>query len=293
MMPDAVRRELRDLELSTARRMRAARVGPFTTRQRGPGFDFDELQPYRPGDDVRRIDWNATARLDAPFIRHTHAERELDMTIAIDLSRSMTLGSTRYSKREAMMFVTASLLFSALARQIRTGFIAFADGVIAASPPRRTRAAAWAILEQYWAATAAPGRTALLPMVRQLARTLKRPSLVVLVSDFLTDEDLFGTPDLAMLAARHEVIAVLPQDGAELALPPGPGYVRVRDRESGRHATISLSAPSRARFAAEARRRRADLAAAFYRIGMEHVFVSTGARPVGPLLAFFARGVTR
>ena len=139
MIPEAVMRELRYIELITARKMKTARVGPFTSRLRGPGFDFDQLQPYRPGDDVRRMDWNVTARLDAPFVRHTHAERELNMMIAVDVSRSMDLGSAHASKREAMILVTASLLFSALASQVNTGFLAFADRVVVASPPRRSR----------------------------------------------------------------------------------------------------------------------------------------------------------
>ncbi|HEX9367128.1 MAG TPA: DUF58 domain-containing protein [Vicinamibacterales bacterium] len=293
MIPEAVMRELRYIEVSTARKMRAPRAGPFTSRQRGQGFDFDELQPYRPGDDVRRIDWNVTARLDAPFVRHTHAERELNMMIAIDISRSMDLGTSHYSKREAMMFVTASLLFSALASQINTGLLAFSDRVAVASPPRRTRAAAWAVLEACWAAPRGSGRTALVPMVRQLARSLKRMSIVFLVSDFLSDEDLFGGPDLRVLAARHDVIAVVPEDPMEAELPAGPGYLRVSDLESGRRATVSLGARSRARFAAEARRRREALAAAFYRVPMEHVFVPADRSPVEPLLSLFARSVRR
>ena len=293
MIPEAVMRELRYIEVATARKMRTPRVGPFTSRLRGPGFDFDELQPYRPGDDVRRIDWNVTARLNAPFVRHTHAERELSMMIAVDVSRSMDLGTSHYSKREAMMFVTASLLFSALASQINTGFLAFSDRVIIAQAPRRTRAAAWAILQQCWSAPAGSGRTALVSMVQQLARTLKRMSLVFLVSDFLTDDDLFGGPDLAMLAARHEVIAVIPEDPSERDLPPGPGYVRVRDLESGRRATVDLGPRSRRRYATEARVRRESLARAFYRVPMDHVFVSTDARPVEPLLELFATRVRR
>ena len=289
MIPDAVMRELRYIEVSTARRMRAPRAGSYTSRQRGPGFDFDQLQPYRPGDDVRRIDWNVTARLDAPFVRHTHAERELNIMIAIDVSRSMDLGTSHYSKREALMFITASLLFSALASQINTGFLAFSDRVVVASPPRRTRAAAWAVLEECWAAPRGSGRTALVPMLRQLARTLKRMSIVFLVSDFLTDEDLFGSPELAMLAARHDVIAVVPEDPTESDLPAGPGYLSVRDLESGRRATVSLGARSRARFAAEGARRRQALSAAFYRVPMEHVFVPTDDSPVEPLLSLFAR----
>jgi uncharacterized protein (DUF58 family) len=293
MIPEAVMRELRYIEVATARKMRTPRVGPFTSRLRGPGFDFDELQPYRPGDDVRRIDWNVTARLDAPFVRHTHAERELNMMIAIDLSRSMSLGTSHYSKRETMMFITASLLFSALSSQLNTGFVAFSDRVVVARPPRRTRGAAWAILQQCWSAPAGSGRTALVPMVQQLARTLKRMSIVVLVSDFLTDEDLFGGPDLAMLAARHDVIGVVPEDPFERDLPAGPGYLRVRDLESGRRATVDLGPRSRQRYAAEARRRRDSLTRAFYDVPMEHVFVPTDGRPVEPLLALFATRLRR
>lgn len=293
MIPDTVMRELRYIEVATARKMRTPRVGPFTSRLRGPGFDFDELQPYRPGDDVRRIDWNVTARLDAPFVRHTHAERELNMMIAIDLSRSMDLGTSHYSKRETMMFITASLLFSALSSQLNTGFLAFSDRVVASQPPRRTRAAAWAILQQCWSAPAGSGRTALVPMVQQLARTLKRMSIVFLVSDFLTDEDLFGGPDLAMLAARHDVIGVVPEDPFERDLPPGPGYLCLRDLESGRRATVDLGGRTRRRYAAAARQRRDSLTRAFYRVPMEHVFVPTDERPVEPLQALFAARVLR
>ena len=79
MIPADVLRELRYLEVYTARKIRNLRVGPYTSPLRGPGFDFDEHRPYRPGDDVRRIDWNVTARLNAPFLRQTHAERELNV----------------------------------------------------------------------------------------------------------------------------------------------------------------------------------------------------------------------
>ena len=293
MIPEAVMRELRYIELITARKMKTARVGPFTSRLRGPGFDFDQLQPYRPGDDVRRMDWNVTARLDAPFVRHTHAERELNMMIAVDVSRSMDLGSAHASKREAMILVTASLLFSALASQVNTGFLAFADRVVVASPPRRSRAGAWELLEQCWNAPRGGGRTALVPMLRQLGRTLKRMSMVFLISDFITDEDLFGGPDLAMLAAAHDVIAVVPEDPLERVLPAGPGFLRVRDLESGQAATIDLGRRSRRRYSAEAAERRDTLIRAFYRLSMEHVFLPTDASPVDPVVSMFAARIQR
>jgi len=147
MIPEHVMRELRYIEVYTGKRIRNLRVGPYTSPQRGPGFDFDEHQPYRHGDDVRRIDWNVTARMGAPFVRHTHAERELNVMIAIDVSRSMELGAAGRSKKELMTFITGSLLFSAVSDQINTGFLAFSDRVLEYSPPRRTRAAAWSVLD--------------------------------------------------------------------------------------------------------------------------------------------------
>src|SRR5205823_13591399 len=130
--------------------------------------------PYRPGDDVRRIDWNVTARLNAPYVRHTHAERELNVMIAMDLSRSMELGTSRYSKKETLTFISGSLLFSALSDQINTGFLAFSDRVLLYSPPRRTRAAAWALLEQCWSLKPASGRTAIRPALQHLTKLLTR-----------------------------------------------------------------------------------------------------------------------
>jgi uncharacterized protein (DUF58 family) len=292
MIPESVMRELRYIEVYTAKRIRNLRVGPYTSPQRGPGFDFDEHQPYRQGDDVRRIDWNVTARLNAPYVRHTHAERELNVMIAMDVSRSMALAADR-TKKEVMMFITASLLFSAVSDQINTGFLAFADRVIEHSPPRRSRASAWAVLERCWALSPRPGRTALLPAIRHLLNTLKRMSVVFIVSDFITDEDLFRSPELSMLAAKHDTIAVVPIDGSEMALPQGTGYMQVRDVETGREVAVTLSRRTRCAYADEMRARRETLAHAFYRVPMDHVFVPAGSSPVEPLLSLFAARMAR
>jgi uncharacterized protein (DUF58 family) len=293
MIPEAVMRELRYIEVYTAKKIRTLRVGAYTSPLRGPGFDFDEHQPYRPGDDVRRIDWNVTARMNAPYVRHTHAERELNVMIALDVSRSMELGESYRSKKEVTTYITGSLLFSALSDQINTGFMAFADRVVAFSQPRRTRGAAWAVLEQCWSLAPQPGATAIVPAVRHLVRTLKKTSVVFLVSDFMSDEDLFASRDLAVLAARHDVIAVIPEDLSETTLPAGRGYVHVRDLESGRDVAVALGARSRRAYGAEARRRRESLARAFYRASIDHVFVPTRGNPVEPLLELFARRMQR
>ena len=288
MIPEHIRRELRYIEVYTAKRIRNLRVGQYTSPQRGPGFDFDELQVYRQGDDVRRIDWNVTARMGAPYVRHTHAERELNVMVVMDLSRSMELGTARRSKKELMTLITGSLLFSAVADQINAGFLAFADRVLEYHPPRRTKAAAWQVLERCWALSPRPGTTSMLPAIRHLLKALSRMSVVFIVSDFLTDEDLFGSQELAMLAAKHDVIAVVPEDATEATLPAGRGYMRVRDLESGRQAAVSLSPRTRRLYADEMCARRDALARAFYRIQVDHVFVPAAGSPVEPLMSLFA-----
>jgi uncharacterized protein (DUF58 family) len=289
MIPEHVMKELRYIEVVTARKIRNQRVGAYQSPLRGPGFDFDEHQPYRPGDDVRRIDWNVTARMDAPFVRHTHAEREMNVMVAMDVSRSMMLGSREHSKKEALTYVTGSILFSAISDQINAGFMAFGDRVLMSTQPRRTRAAAWSVLEQCWKLAPSGRKSLMLPAVRHLLTTLKRMSVIFIVSDFVTDDEVLTSPELAQLAARHDVIAVVPQDRAETELPAGAGYVRMRDLESGRLVSVGLGRGSRAAYATAIRSHREELARAFYRVPMDHVFVPTEGSPVLPMLSLFAR----
>jgi uncharacterized protein (DUF58 family) len=289
MIPQHVMRELRYIEVETSRKIRNQRVGAYQSPLRGPGFDFDEHQPYRPGDDVRRIDWNVTARMGSPFVRHTHAEREMNVMVVMDVSRSMALGSSAHSKREAMTYISGSILFSAISDQINTGFLAFSDRVLLAARPSRTRAAAWNVLEQAWALSPSSKKTRMLPVIRELSTILKRMSVVFIVSDFVTDDNVLESSELAQLAAHHDLIAVVPEDRAETSLPPGAGYVQLRDMETGRRMTVGLGSRASRGFTAAVEARRAALTRAFYRVPMDHVFVPTGVSPVLPVLSLFAR----
>jgi uncharacterized protein (DUF58 family) len=289
MIPAHVMKELRYIEVETSRKIRDQRVGAYQSPLRGPGFDFDEHQPYRSGDDVRRIDWNVTARLGDPFVRHTHAEREMNVVVVMDVSRSMSLGSAAHSKREALTYISGSILFSAISDQINTGFLAFADRVLLSTTPKRTRSAAWAVLQQAWALAPTARTTLMLPAVRHLAATLKRMSVIFIVSDFVTGDRVLESAELRQLSARHDVIAVVPEDRAETELPAGSGYLQVRDLESRRRVSIGLSRDARERYAAAVAARREALARAFYRVPIDHAFVPTGSSPVVPVLALFAR----
>jgi len=120
-------------------------------------------------------------------------------------------------------------------------------------------------------------------------KTLRRTSIVFIVSDFMTEEDLFGSRDLAMLAARHDVIGVVPEDPLERRLPRGRGFLTMRDLESGQRVAVALTARARRRYDADASSRREMLTRSFYRVPMDHVFVPTDESPVEPLLSLFAK----
>ena len=287
MLPDEVRRELRYIEMYTARRIRNLRVGAYTSRVMGTGFDFKEHRPYSPGDDVRRIDWNVTARLHAPFVRLTDAERELNLIVALDVSPSMAFGSVARSKKDAMLFIAGCLVFSALADRINIGLVAFADRVIAYFPPRHSRSHAWEALDAIWTLDGTSPRTALSPVARLLAGRLKRTSMICFVSDFMTADHEASTRDLKILGARHDLVSVVVEDPAEEALPAGSGTVRMRDLESRKAVRIALGEGLRRQYRAASVARRQALTESFYRIPMDPVFVRSDASAIEPLLRLF------
>jgi uncharacterized protein (DUF58 family) len=267
---------------------------------RGPGFDFDEHQPYRPGDDVRRIDWNATARFRQPFIRRTHAERELNVIVALDLSASMSFGTAPLDKKELMLYVAACFAFSAAADQINLGLLAFGPTVLHYWPPRRAKGRAWRALHELWKLRPPGGVTHLEPVASFLLKRLRHETVVFIVSDFLMPEPLADLPSLRLLTATHDVVGVVIRDPAEAALFDASGEIRVRDPETGLRRRLALTVRNRRRYTADMADRRAALEEAFHQAGMGSAFLldrSPGDAPGGapdvvriiePLMELFA-----
>lgn len=273
MLPERITRELRYLEIYTSRKMRNLRAGTYTSRSRGPGFDFDEHRPYRPGDDVRRIDWNVTARLRQPFVRVTHADRELNVIVALDLSASMSFGTAALDKKELMLYIAACFGFSAAVDQINLGLLAFSRDVLHYWPPRRSKARAWRALDELWGLDSASGPTRIAPVAAFLQKQLRHASLIFIVSDFLTGESLPDIPELRLLATTHDVVAIVVQDPSELSLFRAGGEVRVKDPESGLLRRLALTRRTRRRYAAAMDERRRRLIDDLYGTGMDHAFL--------------------
>ena len=289
MIPPDVMRELRYLEVYTAKKIRNLRIGPYTSPLRGTGFDFDEHRPYRERDDVRRIDWNVTARLNAPYLRQTHAERELNVVVALDMSPSMTFGSTRYSKKEAMTFIAASILFSASSDQINLGFLAFSDRVLHWSAPRRAGARGWQLLEELWAIKETGTHTAVVPaighLVTQAADHERRVPGVGLHHRRRRLRQR-RAPDARLAARCDRDRAGRSGRGRAAAWPwrrPDAGS-RKRPQPAGRP---QLGDPGGIPEAVAERRR--TIVDACYRIPIDHLFVRTDEVVMEPLLNLFAR----
>lgn len=278
--------ELRYVEVSASRRFAAGRPGPYSSPQRDRGIEFDRHRAYEPGDDVRRIDWNVTARLNTPYLRETHAERELDAMVVVDVSRSMELGTARHSKRELQLLVAGSLMFSAAGDGINVGLLAFGGRVTVYDRPRRGRGRAFQLLEQLWAASVDPGPTAFQPALVHLLTHLKAGTLVFLVSDFQAAD--FAAAELRVLATHHHVRAVVIEDPAESDLPVHGGMVELLDLESGRSQRVALTSGLREHVASLARERRKNLTRRLHTVPITHAFVSSKDRVLEPVMRLMA-----
>lgn len=287
MMTTALAAKIRRIEISTRKAVREAVAGRWHSAFKGRGMAFEEVRPYVPGDEVRTIDWNVSARTGEPHVKVFREERELTIVLAVDLSGSMGYGSRARLKRELAAELAAILAFSAVSNDDKVGMLLFTDRVEKWVPPRRGRAHVLRLIRELLAFQPAGRGTALGDAIDTLGRALHRPSVLFVVSDFL--DDAWQTP-LQRAALRHDVIPVVVDDPAERELPRA-GLVEFTDPETGDATLVDTgSARVRVQFAAAgneaAERRNRSIA----RSQLEAVQVSTnGEDLVAPIVACLRR----
>lgn len=270
---------LRQLELLVTLRLDGLLQGDFQGLVPGAGTEAGDGRVYRPGDDVRRMDWNLTARTTVPHVRETIIDRELETWLLVDGSASLDFGTADCEKRDLALFAAAAVGFLTARQGNRLGtMLATPTGAIT-RPPRSGRTPLMARLHELAAyrAPEAAERGAppadLTAAMESLRRVTRRRSLVVVVSDFLEPRD-WERP-FRSLAAFHDVLAVEVVDPRELELPP-VGLLMLVDPETGRRVEVQTkSAKLRARFAAAAADQRSAIAGALRRAGVEHVQLRT------------------
>jgi uncharacterized protein (DUF58 family) len=251
-------KKVRRLEIRSRHLVEDLFAGGTESVFKGRGVEFEEVRPYVPGDEVRDIDWNVTARLGAPYVKRFVEERELTIMLVVDVSRSMLFGTRGQEKRELAAELCALLGFAAVRQNDRVGMALVSDQVEHFVPPARGRVHLLRILRDVLDHESARG-TQLGTAARFLTRTLKRRSLVFWLSDF---EDKLDASDWRVMAARHELTALALRDPADEHLPRA-GWALLEDLESGKRRLVNTSGEAlRRRYAAgsHARRRAAEAA---------------------------------
>jgi uncharacterized protein (DUF58 family) len=288
---------LRSLELRVRRAIHGLAGGDHPTATGGDGLELARIRPYVPGDDVRRLEWNASARTGMPHVRVPVAERALTTWVALDRSPSMAFGTASRRKADVAEGVALVLGYLATRRANRLGVIAFGDGSPArVHPPRSGRGGLLALRSELAPGTGRapapgeprPGPTRLGEALELLAAGARSRGLVAIVSDFRGPRD-WERP-MASLAGRHGVLAIEVRDPREQRLPD-VGDVRLLDPETGRQIRVDTrSRRLRERFAVAADRERAEIARALARCGARHhVVLSTRDGWLGTLAAALER----
>ena len=288
LAPEASARRLR---FDVARRLDGLLAGDHLGYLFGPGTEAAEARIYTPGDDVRRIDWSVTARTQETHVRDAVAERELETTLLVDLTASMSFGTVRCEKRDIALAVAAAVMHLAGGPGDRVGAVVLGADGMRRLPPRGGRDAALALLHRLLSEPRAEG--AGVDLATGLASVLNPPrrrGLVVVLSDLLSPPNVeppWARP-LRMLAHRHDVIVGEVVDPRELTLPD-VGVLRLVDPETGRHLEVQTKSKAlRERYAAAASARRSAHAAEIRRAGAGHVVLRTDRDWLVDLATFLA-----
>jgi uncharacterized protein (DUF58 family) len=284
-------RKVRKIELRTRGLVRESFGGEYHSCFKGEGIDFEDFREYQPGDEVRSIDWNVTARMGHPYVKKFTEEREMTVFVCIDISASGDYGSLGPSKREMMAEVAALLTFSALQNKDKVGLILFTDEVELYLPPKKGTAHALRLIREVLHFEPTGHRTSLTAPIHLLKNAVRKRSLVFLISDFLFQEDLGN--DLRVVNRKHDLVAIQVSDPAELALP-AVGYVRLEDPETGRQVEVNTSNPRvRAAYLVESRRWQEEIDRQFKRLGIDKLALRTDEEYLPVLHGFFKRRVHR
>lgn len=226
--------QIQRLAVQAGRRVDSLFAGGYRSAFKGRGMEFEEVRPYVEGDDVRHIDWNVMARTDEPHVKVFREERELTVMLAIDVSGSMGFGSggrdgfTDKKKQQAR--VAGALAYAAIRNNDRVGLLCFSDQVELFLPPRKNRGHAWRIIREVFAPSARKKSTDVSLALEELSRSLKRRSVVCVVSDFLGENPHRA---LSVLSARHQTHCFVISDPLE-ERSRDVGLVDLEDAETGR-----------------------------------------------------------
>lgn len=279
-------KRVRRIELITRGRVRETLGGQYHSRFKGQGIEFDDFREYQPGDDVRFLDWNVTARMNEPFIRKYVEERELTVMLLVDVSGSGDYGSKEDSKRERAAELAAVFAFAAVQNQDKVGVILFSDRIEQYLPARKGAPHALRMIRDILSIRPQSRRTDFRPALDLALERIAHRALVIIVSDFLSPGANWDH-SLRAVAAKHDVVAVHVLDPKELDLPKA-GRISLEDPETGGQVIVDTSSPRVRQAYAE---RMADMQVSLIQLlrktGVERISVETDRDYAPALRAYF------
>ncbi|MCK4546869.1 MAG: DUF58 domain-containing protein [Candidatus Eisenbacteria sp.] len=290
MIPKEILRKVRRIEIQTRHLVNDVFAGEYHSVFKGQGMEFTGVREYEPGDDMRTIDWNVTARLGRPFVKKFQEERELTVVLMVDASGSGRFGSVERMKGEIAAEICALLAFSAIKNNDKVGLLIFTDHVEKFVPPKKGREHVLRVIREILYFEPRGRGTDIELALRHLLRVVKRKAVVFLVSDFL-DSD-FGRV-LKIAARKHDVVAISVEDPRESILP-ATGFIELEDAETGKRLTFDAGdRRSRAAYEGMARIAREKREKTLSALREKVVNIRTDEPYVEPLVSFFRRRAAR
>jgi uncharacterized protein (DUF58 family) len=284
MIPEDLIKRIRQIQIYTSRAVNASFAGQYESVFKGRGMQFDEVREYMPGDDIRAIDWNVTARTGKPFIKRFVEEREMTVLFAVDLSASGDFGTVSKMKNELAAEFCAVLAFAAAKNNDRVGLLIFTDRIELYIPPKKGSTHVLRMIRELLCFEMPHRTTRIATAVDYLAKVAKKRATVFVVSDFIGED--IKSP-LKLLNKRHDVIAVPVRDRAEISLPDA-GIIEFADAETGEMIMIDTSSRAfRREYAAGNSARFEDLKNVFKSIDVDSINIMTDAPYINNLIAFF------
>jgi uncharacterized protein (DUF58 family) len=286
MLPKEILKQVRQIEIRSGKLVNEIFAGQYSSVFKGRGMEFSEVREYIPGDDIRSIDWNVTARYGRPFVKKFTEERELTVILLVDASGSQKFGTAAKFKSEIAAEIASVLAFSAIRNNDRVGMIIFTDQIEKVILPKKGRNHILRLIREILFFKAKGKGTDIARALEYLNELWRRKAVVFLLSDF-GDEDFDKA--LRVTSRRHDLVAMNIFDPRENDLPSA-GLIEAEDPETGARVTLDTSDPDFAeRYRAERARKNESVEKSFRAAKMDYVSISAAKSYILPLIQFFKR----
>ncbi|MFZ0034174.1 MAG: DUF58 domain-containing protein [Sedimentisphaerales bacterium] len=284
MIPPELIKKIRQIQIYTSRMVNTSFAGQYESVFKGRGIQFDEVREYTPGDDIRTIDWNVTARTGRPYIKRFVEEREMTAIFAVDLSASGDFGTVNKAKNELAAEFCAVLAFAAAKNNDKVGLLVFTDQIELYIPPKKGVGHMLRLIRELLYFKTSKRRTDINQALDYLAKVIRKRATVFLVSDFIETD--FEKP-LSLLNKRHDVIAVSVRDRAEIALP-NVGLIEFADAETGEVILVDTSGRQfRNKYSNTSAQRFGEFQDTLRTVNVDCISISTDKPYIQDLIRFF------